>query len=102
MEQLYIISYPAGGREVLSEEQILRDPELAEKGSIHQIKIMQEVFLRAALVPREIKVRQTRKHKVHRFFKDCDECGKKFKGNAGLAIHKKAHSRKREAVLASF
>jgi len=31
---------------------------------------------------------KVRKHKKHNFVKKCDRCGKGYKGNIGLGIHK--------------
>lgn len=35
------------------------------------------------------KVSAKKKHKKHNFFKACGTCGKAYKGNLGLSIHKK-------------
>jgi hypothetical protein len=36
----------------------------------------------------EVKVKEPKKHKKHEFKKPCDICGKMFKGNRAIAIHK--------------
>lgn len=84
--------------EMYTKEDLLADtPEMFSDLKIYKITGLVEVEYKTTLTEKEAKkevktVAPRKKHKKHNFTKECADCGGKYKGNAGLAIHMgKAH-----------
>ncbi len=70
--------------QVIGERVILSSDTIAEAHKLFNIYLGKD----------EVKNEVTRKpHKKHNFIKQCDICGKGFKGLQGLGIHRVTHKR---------
>lgn len=95
MEQLYIIEFKNEATtfyEVMTEGNLLMDdPEDYSTVKIYKVGALKPVSFKKEITLSEIKQKVTGKHKPHKkhaYKKECEDCGKSFKGLQGLGIHR--------------